>query len=248
MLQLIGKYINNLLLILLLLLILIIVTVLTFIPSLANNFVTIKEIEIQGSSYSDQDLIKSIVKEYREKSLINFPIKEYKLKIEKLDWIKRASIKRKFPDILHVSVIENMPYAIFIDGINKYLIDDDGEIISSNANDSKYLQLLKVTGSNGNKNFSDLIREININYPKILSMIIEVEFVENRRWNLILKKNIKIKLPEKNSSYQLVKLKQLQQDQKLFNSNVLEIDLREVGRATIKVPGGKKLKAGLNEV
>ena len=34
--------------------------------------------------------------------------------------------------------------------------------------------------------------------------------------------DIKIKLPEKNSSYQLEKLKQLQQDQKIFNSNNYE--------------------------
>ena len=79
-------------------------------------------------------------------------------------------------------------------------------------------------------------------------MVIEVEFIENRRWNLILKQNIKIKLPEKDSSIQLVKLKQLQQDQKLFNSNIIEIDLREIGRATIKIPGGEELKTGLDEV
>ena len=55
-------------------------------------------------------------------------------------------------------------------------------------------------------------------------------------------------MPEKNSSYQLIKLKQLQEEQKLFNTNIIEIDLREIGRATIKVPGGEELKTGLDEV
>ena len=55
-------------------------------------------------------------------------------------------------------------------------------------------------------------------------------------------------MPEKKSSHQLIKLKQLQEDQKLFDSNIIEIDLREIGRATIKVPGGEKLKTGLDEV
>ena len=248
MLQLIGKYLNNTILIVSLLLALIVTAVLNLIPSLANNFAIIEKIEIQGSNFSDSILIEEIIRGYKNKSLINFPLEEYQLKIKKLDWIKRVSIKRKFPDIIHVSIIENLPYAIFIDGINKYLIDDDGEKISFKPDNSKYSELLKVTGSDGNLNFSDLIREININYPKILDMIIEVEFIENRRWNLILKRNIKIKLPEKDSSIQLVKLKQLQQDQKLFNSNIIEIDLREIGRATIKIPGGEELKTGLDEV
>ena len=248
MLQLIGKYINNFLLIILLLSTLVIVIILTFIPSLVNNFATIEKIEIQGINYSDPAEINETILEYNKKTLIHFPIAEYKSKIEKLDWIKRVSIKRKFPDTIYVSIIENLPYAIFIDGINKYLIDDDGEKISFKPDNSKYSELLKVTGSDGNLNFSDLIREININYPKILDMVIEVEFVEKRRWNLILKQNIKIKLPEKDSFIQLVKLKQLQQDQKLFNSNIIEIDLREIGRATIKIPGGEELKTGLDEV
>jgi len=248
MLQLIGKYLNNTILIVSLLLALIITAVLNLIPSLVNNFAIIEKIEIQGSNFSDSILIEETIRGYKNKSLINFPLEEYQLKIKKLDWIKRVSIKRKFPDIIHVSIIENLPYAIFIDGINKYLIDDDGEKISFKPDNYKYSELLKVTGSDGNLNFSDLIREININYPKILDMVIEVEFIENRRWNLILKQNIKIKLPEKDSSIQLVKLKQLQQDQKLFNSNIIEIDLREIGRATIKIPGGEELKTGLDEV
>ena len=248
MLQLIGKYINNFLLVILLLSTLIIVLILTFIPSLVNNFATIEKIEVQGTNYSDLAEIKETILEYKEKSLIHFPIEEYKSKVEQLDWIKRASIKRKFPDTIYVSIIENLPFAIFIEGINQYLIDDDGEIISKNPDNSKYLELVRVTGSNGNLNFSDLIREINTSYPKILNRIIEVEFIENRRWNLILKQNIKIKLPEKNSSYQLIKLKQLQEEQKLFNTNIIEIDLREIGRATIKVPGGEELKTGLDEV
>ena len=248
MLQLIGKYLNNTILIVSLLLALIVTAVLNLIPSLTNNFAIIEKIEIQGSNFSDSILIEEIIKGHKNKSLINFPLEEYHLKIEKLDWIKRVSIKRKFPDAIQISIIENLPYAIFIDGINKYLIDDDGEKISFKPDNSKYSELLKVTGSDGNLNFSDLIREININYPKILDMVIEVEFVEKRRWNLILKQNIKIKLPEKDSFIQLVKLKQLQQDQKLFNSNIIEIDLREIGRATIKIPGGEELKTGLDEV
>ena len=248
MLQLIGKYINNFLLVILLLSTLIIAIILTFIPSLVNNFATIEKIEVQGTNYSDLAEIKETILEYKEKSLIHFTIEEYKSKVEQLDWIKRASIKRKFPDTIYVSIIENLPFAIFIEGINQYLIDDDGEIISKNPDNSKYLELVRVTGSNGNLNFSDLIREINTSYPKILNRIIEVEFIENRRWNLILKQNIKIKLPEKNSSYQLIKLKQLQEEQKLFNTNIIEIDLREIGRATIKVPGGEELKTGLDEV
>ena len=246
MLQLIGKYINRLLLLLLLFFLFVIFFIATFVPSLIDSVVKIEKLKIDGTKFSIKSSIEEIVSEEFGKSLFNFKLSDYKLKLEELDWIKRVTIKRQFPDTIYISVIENKPYAIFIDGINRYLIDEDGDIITINNDNTKYVNFLKVTGSYGNLNYSNLIREINISYPEILEKIIEVEFVENRRWNLILKENIKIKLPENNSIIQLEKLKDL--DQKIFSSNIIEIDLREIGRATIKVPGGEELKTGLDEV
>ena len=95
MLQLIGKYLNNTILIVSLLLALIVTAILNLIPSLANNFAIIEKIEIQGSNFSDSILIEGIIRENKNKSLINFPLEEYQLKIEKLDWIaKDASVNR----------------------------------------------------------------------------------------------------------------------------------------------------------
>ena len=248
MLQLIGKYINNALIIISLLLVSIILFLFLIFPSLFNSYANIEKIIINGSNFSNKSLIKKTVREYSEKSLFYFPLEKYQIKIENLDWVKRALIKRKFPDTIEITIIENQPFAIFLNGINKYLIDEDGDIISLYSDSEKYEELLIVTGLDGNLNFSELIRNINIGYPEILNNIIEVEFIEGRRWNLILKESVKIKLPEKESSYQLKKLKQLEVDQKIFNTNIIEIDLREIGRATIKVPGGEELKTGLDEV
>ena len=57
-------------------------------------------------------------------------MEQYQTKIETLDWVKRALIKRKFPNTIEVTIIENLPFAVFINGINQYLIDEDGDIIS----------------------------------------------------------------------------------------------------------------------
>lgn len=248
MLQLIGKYINNALIIISLLLSSIVLSLFFLFPSLFNSYANIEKIIINGSNFSNKSVIKKTISEYSEKSLFYFPLEDYQKRIENLDWVKRALIKRKFPDTIEITIIENQPFAIFLNGINKHLIDEDGDIISLYSDSEKHEELLIVTGLDANLNISKLIRNINISYPEIMNNIVEVEFIEGRRWNLILKESLKIKLPEKESSYQLEKLKQLQVDQKIFNTNIIEIDLREIGRATIKVPGGEELKTGLDEV
>jgi|TARA_B110000259_G_scaffold187614_1_gene242488 cell division protein FtsQ len=248
MLQLIGKHINNGLLAITILVVVIFSSISIFIPSLLNSIVPIEKILIEGNNRSSENEVRKIIDQYKDVGLINFPLEKSQENIEDIDWIKRISIKRLLPDTLKISIVENTPYAVFIEGPKKYLIDDEGEIITLINSFDKYSDLLTVTGSGGNLNISTLIKEININYPEILAKLNEVEFIENRRWNLILKQNIKIKLPEKKSLDQLEKLKQLDQEQKIFSSNIIEIDLREIGRATIKLPGGEQLKTGLDEV
>ena len=58
MLQSIAKYINNFLIIITLLIGLVAIVALNFIPSVGNNLLQIKSIDIEGSIFSDQKLIK----------------------------------------------------------------------------------------------------------------------------------------------------------------------------------------------
>ena len=75
MLQSIAKYINNFLIIITLLIGLVAIIVLNFTPSVGNSILQIKSINIEGSIFSDQKLIKETIKGYKNKTLIYFPIK-----------------------------------------------------------------------------------------------------------------------------------------------------------------------------
>ena len=65
MLQSIAKYINNFLIIITLLIGLVAIIVLNFIPSIGNSILHIKSINIEGSIFSDQMLIKETIKGYK---------------------------------------------------------------------------------------------------------------------------------------------------------------------------------------
>ena len=70
MLQSIAKYINNFLIIITLLIGLVAIIVFNFIPSVGNSILQIKSINIEGSIFSDQKLIKETIKGYKNKTLI----------------------------------------------------------------------------------------------------------------------------------------------------------------------------------
>ena len=105
MLQLIGKYINNTLIIISLLIVCIFLIIFSFFPSLLNSYANIEKVSIAGNDLSSRASIIKTVNEYGKKSLFYFPLEQYQTKIETLDWVKRALIKRKFPNTIVVTII-----------------------------------------------------------------------------------------------------------------------------------------------
>jgi Cell division septal protein len=148
---------------------------------------------------------------------------------------------------LIINVIENDPYAIYLQEGKSFLIDIDGTIITEINLDNYENELLFVKGENSPELLEQLIRDISIVFPNLIQNLDELEFIEKRRWNLKLNNKLLVKLPDENIQHSLKNLKQLFKDQEVMQSNIIEIDLRIQGRAAIKVLDGE-IKYGIDEI
>ena len=245
MLQQIVKYIN-LLFLLLLVSIFAAFLVINFNPYLLNNFFKVKDIKIAGTEKTNPYELKQILSSNLE-NLITFDKAHAKSLLEDVGWVKRANIKKIYPNTLSIDIIESDPFAIFYNNQDILLIDIDGEIISPNPDINKYDSLLTVRGEKAEIKLSEIIKEININFPEVRNKVNGLEFVDKRRWNLFLSNDLLIKLPDKEIDGSLKNLKKLFADKQILDSNIIEVDLRIKGRAVIKVDG-EKVRFGLEEV
>ena len=245
MLQQTVKYIN-LIFILLLVSSFGIFLVISFNPYLLNNFFKIKDIKIVGTEKTDPNELKKILSS-NINNLINFDKDHAKSLLEEVGWVKRANIKKIYPNTLSVNIIESDPFAIFYKNQDIFLIDIDGQIISPNPDTSKFDSLLTVRGNKAEIKLSEIIKEININFPEVKSKLNGLEFVDQRRWNLFLSNNLLVKLPDTGINESLKSLKKLFDNKQILDSNIIEVDLRIKGRAIIKVDG-EQVKFGLEEV
>ena len=245
MLQRIVKYIN-LLFLLLLVSCLVLFLVFKFNPYLLNNFFKIKDIKIVGTEKTNPHELKKILSS-NIKNLITFDKDHAKSLLEEVGWVKRASIKKIYPNTLSINIVESDPFAIFYNDQDIFLIDIDGEIISSNPDINKYKSLLTIRGEKADVKLSEIIKEININFPELKNKVNGLEFVDKRRWNLILSSNLLVKLPDTAINESLKNLKKLFDDNQIIDSNIIEVDLRIKGRAVIKVDG-EQIRFGLEEV
>ena len=240
----VDKYINITFTILITIVIFMLISIYYF-PSLASKYFTLNQITIHGSEKSDEIRIKEKIY-HSTKNLLSLDLYLVKKAIEEEKWIKKVNLKKEYPSNLVLNIIENDPYAIFRDKGKYYLLDIDGTIITEKTKEYEFEDFLIIAGSGSNLALEDIIKEININFPKLVSQLKELDFVESRRWDLTLKNNVLIKLPDSRVDKALVNLKKLFVEEKVLQSNIIEIDLRIDGRASLKVDEGK-INFGINE-
>ena len=203
-------------------------------PSLLNDSFQIKHIIIEGSEKSDKSEIKNNIIEFSGE-LIGLNSDAIKELVESSQWVKRASVKKVLPSTLIINLIENDPYAIYFREGKSFLLDLDGSIITEIEVDNYNDDLLFVRGEKSQEFLEKIIRDISISFPNLIQNMKEIEFIEKRRWNITLHNELLIKLPDENIQLSLENLKQLFKDQKVLQSNIIEIDLRVKGRAALKV-------------
>ena len=153
-------------------------------------------IDLKNIENSSVDDIREVAKKYvRSKSFFNVDINYLQSKIENIDWISSANIRRSYPNEIIIFVTEHIPVAIWN---NKDYLNQYGEIFTANKKNNKFPILI----SKNNKNkiifeylslFSnDLIRH-NIN-EKVVKIIED----DIRSISVILSSGITIKLGSKN--------------------------------------------------
>ncbi len=196
-----------------------------------NSGMVLENILLDGHKYTPkEEIIAAVTGKVTEgKVYIGYPIMQidlWKIKadLEKLTWIKRATVTRQLPSTLSISVSERQPMALWQNSGNISLIDSEGEIITERKLD-KFSNLIILVGNNVPYNAGHFLKFISTT-PDIANMISSGVLVNGRRWNVKLKNNILIKLPEDNPERAWQYLTKKQVENKILESNVQVIDLR----------------------
>ena len=215
-------------------------------PQLFPNIFQIKHIKVVDSQKSNEIDIRKKINNLSD-NLLLLDKQILQNEIEEVPWVKRANIKKIFPNKIQVQVIENDPYAIFLNEGIPFLIDLDGTIITQISDQSIDTGMIQIFGEKANENLESFIKSINIHFPELMNDIKSLEYIELRRWNVKLKRDLKIKFPDEKIDQSIINLKRLFIEQNVSESNIVEIDLRIHGRASVRVLEGK-VKFGVDEI
>ena len=192
----------------------------------------LKNVKIEGLNRIKKEEINKYFNKYKDKSIFLIPIKKISNKIKENIWVEKVKIKNTYKNQIFVDILEIDPIGVYLSANNYILFSETGQ----NIDVAKSLDLNKYiifAGENANKEASKIISII----PKNTSLkIIKAIYVNNRRWNLITKENLKIKLPEFEYNQAINDLINIYKN---LNStdlkNIEYIDLRIPEKAIIKL-------------
>lgn len=122
-------------------------------------------------------------------------LSETKDLIEKMTWVKNATITRSLPNTILIDIEEERPEALYIVGDSRYLISASGKLLTKVNTDEEASGYIITKGKNANFGFREIVSLVQ-KHNVLYSQLEGVEKISNRRWNLILSSGCVVQLPE----------------------------------------------------
>src|SRR5437764_15041667 len=166
-------------------------------------------------------------------SLLFLDVEAARLRLKTIPWIADATVRKLFPDRLQIRVREREPFALWqVDG-KLSLIAADG-IVIGRLIDPAFATLPLVVGRGAHAKARDFLALLD-RYPTIREQVRASVLVAERRWNLKLKNNLDIRLPETEIAAALDTFVALERDKRLISRDILAIDLRLADRVIVRL-------------
>ena len=172
----------------------------TFSPAIQNKefgfLFNIKNIEIENNKILKSKKIILELQNIKGNSLLFLDKEPIKIALNRFDFISNFQIKKIYPQTIRIRIFEENPVAIYFDEKNKFYISEKGKLINYIELDN-YKNLPTLFGEKkGFSNFFEDLKKINFPIEKIQSF----HYFKIGRWDIILEKQIVLKLPKINYS------------------------------------------------
>lgn len=184
----------------------------------------VEKINLEGRENSSRKKIIQAVGLRRGQPILAFSPNNIRKKLIRLPWVRDAAIERYLPNTLFIRLSERKPMALWHYLGRVVLVDEDGIPISG-AKLSRFRGLIKIKGENAPSATPKLLALLAT--QSILAKRVKLATrVGSRRWDLKLKNNIQIRLPEKNAHLAWQRLANLNEKLSLFSRDIEIVDMR----------------------
>lgn len=205
---------------------------------------TVQDVLVSGRSQADVNDVLGALSVTRGNSIFSFSPTAARERLVALDWVRDARVERRWPNTIVVHLDEHHPMALWQNQGRLVLIDRRGEAITR-ANLGRFAHLPLVIGDDAPAHAASLL-DMLADEPALFARVEAAIRVGKRRWNLRLRDEIDVNLPEDNPQAAWAKLAKLVTEHRILERDVAVIDLRLPDRLVVRMTteGSKRRRQG----
>ena len=198
----------------------------------------VRDVLVEGRKNADPAVLLGLLNVDRGDPIFAFNPVSARDMLEKESWIRSARVERRLPGLIYVSILERDPFALWQHKGKVSLIDQQGVVITDvKAEMAKFASLPLVVGEGAAKAADSLLTLMQAE-PEIMNRLEAATYVGERRWDIKLKRDIFVRLPEKDMALALRRLAEAQETDGLLDKDLESVDLREESRIIVKTRPG----------
>jgi cell division protein FtsQ len=183
------------------------------------------DVTVEGREYVERDAILEALHVQRGDSLLGIDLQAARKRLEAIDWVANATVERRLPDTLYVTLKERRAVAIWQNGNEYTLIDRNGRTVRASRMPPGASSLLLLGGPGAPEHVGELLLLLAYE-PNVAKQLRAAVWVAQRRWNLILSSGVEIWLPEEDSVAALQRLAKLDAEARLLSREFGVVDMR----------------------
>lgn len=196
----------------------------------------VQQVIIEGRGKTPEPLLRAALGVSPGDKLLGFSLEAARARIEQLAWVQHATVERRLPGTIVVTLLERRPYAVWQSGGKFVLIDRLGQLVAEQdpAKDATAFATLPLVVGPGAPEAAAALLDQLAAYPELRSRVVAAVRVGERRWNLRLHNGADVMLPEGAEAPALAKLMELQSSQQLLDRPLQTVDMRLGDRLVVR--------------
>lgn len=193
-------------------------------------------VHVVGRHHTSSEEILATLGVKQGEPLLGFDPHAARERLESLAWVQTASVERRLPDLIHVTLVEREALALWqLEGALQ-VIDAEGRVIPD-ADPADFAGLPMVVGEGAEREAKELFRLLD-SEPYLRTRVEAAVRVGTRRWNLRLQPGIDVRLPEEGALEAWQTLARLDREDGLLSRDLVVIDMRQPDRLLVRPSPG----------
>ena len=195
-----------------------------------NIFFKIQKIIISNNLLVDRNEVLSKLNQVYGKNIFLIKRKDIEESLQKINFLKKIEVKKKYPDTITIKIFETKPLGILFKDKTQYLLDSSLNLIEMDKN-IDFAELPNIIGDDAENNIVNFLDQLKTNKFST-NNIKNFYYFKIGRWDLELFDNKIIKLPYNVSSNVIKKANELLNRKDFQNYKI--IDLRIDGKIIVE--------------